>query len=84
MSPVKTPKREDGGLQYFQWRHQRDRMKDSSVSSGDSEERGWRTSIFALDYTMREDEGYKCFQWRHQRERMENFNVSSGDTEESG
>ena len=49
MFPVETPKRKYEGLQYFQWRHKGERMKDSNVSSGDTEEIGRRTSMFPVE-----------------------------------
>ena len=57
---------------------------DLNVSSGDTEERGWRTSMFTVETPRREDGGFKCFQWRHQGERMEESNVSSRYTKEKG
>ena len=66
-----TPRRVDGVLQCFQWRHQGERMEDSHVSSGDTKESGWRTPMFPVETPRREDGVLQCFLWKHQGERME-------------
>ena len=60
--PVETPRRDDGRLKCFQWKHKKKRMKDSNVFSEHTNEIRWRTPTFPGDTPRREDGGLQCFQ----------------------